>query len=153
MKRKELFREFQRSVLNAVQTEAVMCGLNEYSVTLTKHRTEVTVYVGTYYAQLVFYISGRVLVKTYDKKNKLEYVISDKSDKEYIEGKCSVPDLISRYIFDIFDEALLLKNRRREDMRERREQRNRAVKEENEAIAEPITFSDENYLDSFDEVV
>lgn len=153
MKKTELYREFQKSVLNAVQTEAVMCGMSEYSVTLTKTRSEVTVYVGTYYAQLGFYISGRVLVKTYDKKNKLEYVISDKHDREYIEGKCSVPDLISRYIFDIFDEALLLKNRRREDMRERREQRNSAVKEENESIAAPITISDENYLDSYYEVV
>lgn len=152
MKKTELFREFQKNVLNAVQTEAVMCGMSEYTVTLTKQKTEVTVYVGTYSAQLVFYISGRALVKTYDKKNKLEYVIFDKPDKEYIEGKCSVPDLISRYIFDIFDEALLLKNRRREDMRERREQRNSAVKEENDVIAEPIAISDESYLDQYEVV-
>ena len=120
MKRIELFREFQKNVMNAVQTEAVMCNISQYAVKVAKQRTEVAVYIRNYSATMTFYISGRVVIKTFDQNSAAETVISDKTDLDYYCGKCTVADLISRYVYEVFNVGMLLRNRWREDYRQRR---------------------------------
>lgn len=124
IKRIEIYREFQQNILTLVQNEALMCGFKEYSVSVRNHHTEVKLFVHRYTAVLTFYISGRVVVKIVDtSKENDEQILHDEVDRQYASGKCSVPDLASRYVYEIFDEALKLRQRWRAEYRARYNER------------------------------
>ena len=124
IKRIEIYREFQKNILTLVQNEALMCGFKEYSVSVRNHHIEVKLFVHRYTAVLTFYISGRVVVKIVDtSKENDEQILHDEVDRQYASGKCSVPDLASRYVYEIFDEALKLRQRRRAEYKARYNER------------------------------
>ena len=132
--------------------------------------TEVRVFVHGYTAVLTFYISGRVVVKLmmYQKKHD-DTILLDKIDKDYVSGKCTVADLASRYVYEVFNAALELRQRWRAEYRERYKERMAAVDEEVITIGDQphkmitpdelksliegkgITISDDSYLSEYDE--
>ena len=120
IKKLELYREFQKNIMNVAESEALMCGFNEYTVSVRNHSTEVTIYLHGYAAVLIFYISGRVVVKyIVTKKDHEETVVIDKTDWDYAFGRCTVADLVSRYVYKVFDVALEMRQRRRLECKER----------------------------------
>ena len=124
IKRIEIYREFQKNILTLVQNEAIMCGFKEYSVSVRNHHIEVKLFVHRYTAVLTFYISGRVVIKIINSANgNDEEILLDEVDRLYASGKCSVPDLASRYVYEIFDEALKLRQRWRVEYRARYNER------------------------------
>ncbi|MBR1385103.1 MAG: hypothetical protein IJ555_15045 [Ruminococcus sp.] len=124
IKRIEIYREFQKNIFTLVHNEALMCGFKEYSVSVRNHHTEVKIFVHRYSAVLTFYISGRVVVKLVNSsKDNYEQILHDEVDMQYASGKCSVPDLASRYVYEIFDEALKLRQRWRAEYKARYNER------------------------------
>lgn len=120
----ELYREFQKNLMKVVESEALMSGFNEYTVSIRNHSTEVTIYLHGYSAVLIFYISGRVVVKYVVSKNDHEEtVIIDKTEWQYLHGRCTVADLVSRYVYKVFDVALEMRQRRRADCRDRHKEK------------------------------
>lgn len=139
IKRKEIFREFQKSIMTLTQNEALMCGLKEYSVSVKKQHTEVKIYVHNYTAVLTFYISGRVVIKTVQSpKEHDETVLLDSVDRDYVLGRCTVADLASRYMFAVFNAALDLRQRWRAEYRMKYNARMAAVAA---AVNRPISVS------------
>ncbi len=114
--------------MTLVQNEALMCGFKEYAVSVKNQSTEVRVFVHGYTAVLTFYISGRVVVKLmmYQKKHD-DTILLDKIDKDYVSGKCSVADLASRYVYEVFNAALELRQKWRTEYRERYNERMAAM--------------------------
>lgn len=120
MKRIELYREFQKNITTAVQNEALMCGMKEYSISIKKLSTEVSVFVHGLSAVLIFYIGGRVDLKnTVLQKQYDDTILLDKIDWDYVSGRCTVADLMSRYVFEVFNVAIGLRQEWRRAYRER----------------------------------
>lgn len=117
--------------MTLVQNEALMCGFKEYAVSVKNQSTEVKVFVHGYTAVLTFYISGRVVVKLmmYQKKHD-DTILLDKIDNDFVSGKCTVADLASRYVYEVFNAALELRQQWRAEYRERYNERMAAVDEE-----------------------
>ena len=161
--------------MTLVQNEALMCGFKEYAVSVKNQSTEVRVFVHGYTAILTFYISGRVVVKLmmYQKKHD-DTILLDKIDKDYVSGKCTVADLASRYVYEVFNAALELRQKWRTEYRERYNERMAAMaaavdeavitigdqphkvitSDELKSIIEGkgITISDDSYLSEYDEL-
>ena len=128
MKRIELYREFQKNIVTAVQNEALMCGMKEYSVSIKTHSTEVSVFSHGWSAVLIFYISGRVVVKSIKtQKEQVDTILLDKIDWDYVNGRCTVADLMSKYVFKVFNVAMELRQEWRREYRERYTERLSAV--------------------------
>lgn len=123
IKKNDIYREFQKSIITLVKNEALMCGFKEYSVSVRNHHIEVRIYVHRYTAVLTFYISGRVVIKSFNSVNQIDEVLLDEVDKQYAAGKCSVPDLASKYVYEVFDIALKLRQRWRTDFKVRYNER------------------------------
>lgn len=145
--------------MTLVQNEALMCGFKEYAVSVKNQSTEVRVFVHGYTAVLTFYISGRVVVKLmmYQKKHD-DTILLDKIDKDYVSGKCTVADLASRYVYEVFNAALELRQRWRAEYRDRYNERMAAMAAAvNETVSVPgrdddfIKVSEDSYLMNYDE--
>ncbi len=133
----DLYREFQKNIMKVVESEALMSGFNEYTVSIRNHSTEVTIYLHGYAAVLTFYISGRVVVKYVVSKNDHEEtVIIDKTDWQYLRGRCTVADLVSRYVYKVFDVALDMRQRRRADCRDRHKEKKESEEKELAVLSE-----------------
>ena len=139
IKRKEIFREFQKNIMTLTQNEALMCGFKEYSVSVRKQHTDVKIYVRSYTVVLIFYISGRVVIKTFQSPvEQDETVLLDSVDRDYVSGRCTVADLASRYMFAVFNAALDLRQRWRAEYRMKYNARMAAVAD---AVNRPISVS------------
>ncbi len=136
-----------------------MCGFKEYAVSVKNQSTEVKVFVHGYTAVLTFYISGRVVVKLmmYQKKHD-DTILLNKIDKDYVSGKCTVADLASRYVYEVFNAALELRQRWRAEYRDRYNER---MAEMAAAVTESVSVpgrdddflkvSEDSYLMKYDE--
>lgn len=135
----ELYREFQKNIMKVAESEALMCGFKEYTVSIRNHSTEVTIYLQGYAAVLTFYISGRVVIKyTVSKEKCKETILIDKTDWQYANGKCTVADLVSRYVYKVFDVALEMRQRRRTECSDRYKEKKAASLTKNDDFLETI---------------
>ena len=93
----------------------------------------------------------------YQKKHD-DTILLDKIDKDYVSGKCSVADLASRYVYEVFNAALELRQKWRTEYRERYNERMAAMAAAvNETVSVPgrdddlIKVSEDSYLMNYDE--
>jgi len=66
MIKRDIFKEFQRVCVTAVQTEALLHGISEYAVEARRNRTKITIYAKKFAASVTLYISGRLVIETSD---------------------------------------------------------------------------------------
>ena len=93
----------------------------------------------------------------YQKKHD-DTILLDKIDKDYVSGKCTVADLASRYVYEVFNAALELRQQWRTEYRERYNERMAAMAS---AVTESVSVhgrdddfikvSEDSYLMNYDE--
>ena len=66
MIKRETFKEFQSVCVTAVQTEALLHGISEYSVECRSSRTKITIYAKKFAASVTLYITGRLVIEETD---------------------------------------------------------------------------------------
>ncbi len=126
MKKVELFKEFQKNIPNMVQSEALMCGITEYSVSIRERSTEITAYIHGKSVTLRYYLSGRVVISTKDGSNGRSRVLKEEHDFDYINGRCTVADMMSKYVFDLFDYVILIRQEWRHQYEKKRKEKKEA---------------------------
>ena len=110
----ELYRDFQKHCHDLVKTEAVMYGISEYSVEIRTFRTKISLFVHRYSVSLTFYISGRVVIEQITDDNE---ILSDSVYSPYTFGRCTISQLMGDLVYDLFDRALLLKEKRTNNLK------------------------------------
>lgn len=109
MDKKELYKEFQNACMNYVQSEAVMYGIWEYSVSIKERRTDIVLSYLGHTVSLTFFKSGRVVMKLHEPEKHNSDILLDMIDEDYISGKATVAHLLGDYVDDLFRQAMLMK--------------------------------------------
>ena len=72
---RKLFEDFQKVCVTAVQTEALLHGIKEYSVEARRNRTKITIYARKFAASATLYISGRLVIEETDSVGSGKYKV------------------------------------------------------------------------------
>ena len=108
----ELYKEFQRACMSYVQSEAIMYGIWEYSVSIKERRTEVVLSYLGHTVSLTFFKSGRMVMKWHEPEKHNSDILMDTVIEDYLNGKTTVANLLGDYVDELFRQSMLLKKLR-----------------------------------------
>lgn len=116
----ELYKEFQKACMGYVQSEAIMYGIWEYSVSIKERRTDIVLSYLGHTATLIFFKSGRLIMKYHEPEKHNSGILADTVIEEYLNGKTTVAHLLGDCVDELFRQAMLLKTLRNQKRNNKR---------------------------------
>lgn len=154
MMNRTLFKDFQKVCVTAVQTEAILHGIKEYSIEARERKTKITIYAKKFAASVTLYISGRLVIEESDSAGSGKYKVvsvSSYDNDKILSVSFLLRDVVIGF-FGLMSDKLHTKVYNYEkEIRERYLQNLRSAENTENKGDMPLTeVSPDSYLDVFD---